>query len=243
MIVLCILREPFNLISQLAIYYAGPPTFYLVTALVDKIEVSRLQNLPVKHPIKFSGIISWAGRSSLEVSISLHQLREASSSGTFHDAPGSHSKLDRFTSAPAPPGFEWHHLMDARFLMVARDARTHKAHAVNPLDLRTPIERAMSERGDHRSASRKRFDTESVLRTVPTAYESEQVHRMFLASLDVAAGSLNARLKPPNTTWLTDTALKTLMVCHAEERNIHNKIFGGFLMRQVRVITLLYLSL
>lgn len=205
-----------------------------MTALVDKIELSRLQNLPVKHPIKFSGLISWAGRSSLEVSMSLHQLREAC--GTFHDAPGAHSKLDRFTKAPAPPGFEWHHLMDARFLMVARDARTHKAHAVNSLDLRTPVEVAMAESGDHRSARRKRFDTESVLRTVPTQYESEQVHRMFLSSLDVAAGSLNARLKPPNTVWLTDTALKTLMVCHAEERNIHNKIFGGFLMRQVRIL-------
>ena len=100
--------------------------------------------------------------------------------------------------------------------MVARDARTHKAHTVNSLDLRTPVERAMYESGDHRAASRKRFDTESVLRAVPTPYESEQVHRMFLASLDVSAGSLNARLKPPNTAWLTDTALKTMMVCHAE---------------------------
>jgi acyl-coenzyme A thioesterase 9 len=32
--------------------------------------------------------------------------------------------------------------------------------------------------------------------------------------------------------WISETIVKTSLICHMEERNVYNKIFGGFLMRQ-----------
>lgn len=32
--------------------------------------------------------------------------------------------------------------------------------------------------------------------------------------------------------WISETGIKAAVVCHPEERNVYNKIFGGFLMRQ-----------
>jgi acyl-coenzyme A thioesterase 9 len=37
--------------------------------------------------------------------------------------------------------------------------------------------------------------------------------------------------KPKNVIWMKDTVQKSLMLCMPQDRNIHNKIFGGYLMR------------
>ncbi|PVD18341.1 hypothetical protein C0Q70_20890 [Pomacea canaliculata] len=44
--------------------------------------------------------------------------------------------------------------------------------------------------------------------------------------------TFNIRVKPENTVWMRDTQLKTISICHPEERNLWSKIFGGFLMRK-----------
>ena len=37
---------------------------------------------------------------------------------------------------------------------------------------------------------------------------------------------------PVNHVWMEDSKLKNVIVCFPEQRNLYNKIFGGFLMRQ-----------
>lgn len=40
---------------------------------------------------------------------------------------------------------------------------------------------------------------------------------------------LTARL--PAVVWMSETELQSAILVHPQERNIHSKIFGGFLMR------------
>ena len=44
--------------------------------------------------------------------------------------------------------------------------------------------------------------------------------------------SFNNRSLPEDSVWLESTALKNAIVCFPEKRNIHNKIFGGYVMRK-----------
>lgn len=44
--------------------------------------------------------------------------------------------------------------------------------------------------------------------------------------------SFRSRVLPPNAVWMENSKLKSLEICHPQERNIFNRIFGGFLMRK-----------
>merc|ERR1712227_210263 len=44
--------------------------------------------------------------------------------------------------------------------------------------------------------------------------------------------SFASRTVPDGALWMEDLKLKNVLVCNPESRNIHNKIFGGWLMRQ-----------
>ncbi|XP_070213082.1 acyl-coenzyme A thioesterase 9, mitochondrial-like isoform X3 [Littorina saxatilis] len=46
------------------------------------------------------------------------------------------------------------------------------------------------------------------------------------------SGTFNIRVKPENSVWMDKTILKNLRICQPEQKNLYNKIFGGFLMRQ-----------
>lgn len=55
---------------------------------------------------------------------------------------------------------------------------------------------------------------------------------MFLSTLDPKTISFRSRVLPPNAVWMENSKLKSLEICHPQERNIFNRIFGGFLMRK-----------
>lgn len=50
--------------------------------------------------------------------------------------------------------------------------------------------------------------------------------------IDDATLSFSSRKLPANSVWMEQLKLKNVLVCNPESRNIHNKIFGGWLMRQ-----------
>uniref|UniRef100_A0A673GG22 Acyl-CoA thioesterase 9, tandem duplicate 2 n=1 Tax=Sinocyclocheilus rhinocerous TaxID=307959 RepID=A0A673GG22_9TELE len=63
----------------------------------------------------------------------------------------------------------------------------------------------------------------------PAAEERTLIHNLFLNTLNTRFLS---RILPTNSVWMEDAKLKGLEICHPEERNIFNRIFGGFLMRK-----------
>jgi len=72
------------------------------------------------------------------------------------------------------------------------------------------------------------------VRIIENAWQRKFKQSLFLSKLDKKALSFKARVKPVNHVWMEDTKLKNLVICQPEYRNRFNKIFGGFIMRQVR---------
>ncbi|XP_049605920.1 acyl-coenzyme A thioesterase 9, mitochondrial isoform X2 [Syngnathus scovelli] len=175
----------------------------IVTALVDKIDM-RQQVIYPDCDIKFTGHVTWVGKTSIEAKMHMTQYRNG---------------------AYAP-------VLDATFVMVARDPENKRAAFVNPLSPKAPEEEELLMQGEANKSRRVELSTASLLKVAPTAEERKIVHGLFLNTLDTKTVSFRSRVLPPNSVWMEDAKLKGLEICHPQERNIFNRIFGGFLMRK-----------
>uniref|UniRef100_UPI00398F4249 acyl-coenzyme A thioesterase 9, mitochondrial-like isoform X3 n=1 Tax=Pristiophorus japonicus TaxID=55135 RepID=UPI00398F4249 len=177
--------------------------FSIVTALVDEIDLVRNVIRP-DCDLKFTGNVTWVGRSSLEVQMKVSQYYD----GIFNLA------------------------LEATFVMVARDAGNKSAALVNPLKPEGPEEERLFQQGNLNKKERAKLKENSLLKVAPNEEERKIIHEMFLETLDINTASFLSRILPKNSVWMEDTKLKSLEICHPQERNIFNKIFGGFLMRK-----------
>lgn len=176
----------------------------IVTAMVDRIDMLE-HSILADRDMKIRGHVSWVGRSSMEITMNVSQETENGN---------------------------WAELLIAKFVMVARDVATKKAAVVCPLLCETDEEKKLFEVGEALKNERQQDAKISLFKSVPTPDESKSIHELFLNTLDLKKATLKARVLPPNGIWMEETKLKTVIVCHPEERNLYNKIFGGFLMRQ-----------
>ncbi|XP_064413304.1 acyl-CoA thioesterase 9, tandem duplicate 1 isoform X1 [Latimeria chalumnae] len=175
----------------------------IVTAMVDKIDMRKNVIYPDRD-VKFTGNVTWAGKTSMEITIHMFQ---------YHDG------------ACSP-------VLEATFVMVARDPENKKAAFVNPLIPEGPEEEALFQRGEMNKKRRVETGSASLLKMAPTQEERNVIHNIFLNTLDTKTVSFHSRYLPPNSVWMEDAKLKGLEICHPKERNIFNRIFGGFLMRK-----------
>uniref|UniRef100_A0A3Q2Z3G6 Acyl-CoA thioesterase 9, tandem duplicate 1 n=1 Tax=Hippocampus comes TaxID=109280 RepID=A0A3Q2Z3G6_HIPCM len=175
----------------------------IVTALVDKIDM-RQQVIYPDCDIKFTGHVTWVGNTSIEAKMHMTQYRNG---------------------AYCP-------VLDATFVMVARDPENKRAAFVNPLSPEGPEEEELYRQGEANKSRRVELSTASLLKVAPTAEERKIVHGLFLNTLDTKTVSFRSRVLPPDSVWMEDSKLKGLEICHPQERNIFNRIFGGFLMRK-----------
>ncbi|XP_010594044.2 acyl-coenzyme A thioesterase 9, mitochondrial isoform X1 [Loxodonta africana] len=175
----------------------------IVTALVDKIDMCK-KSISPEQDIKFSGHVSWVGKTSMEVKMQMLQLH----------------------------GDEYTPVLGATFVMVARDSENKGPAFVNPLLIESPEEEELFAQGELNKGRRIAFSSTSLLKVAPSAEERTTIHEMFLNTLDSKTISFRSRVLPPNAVWMEDSKLKSLLVCHPQERNIFNRIFGGFLMRK-----------
>jgi len=174
----------------------------IVTAMVDSIDFTR--PLRADCDIKMSGHVTWAGGSSAEVSIELEQEVEG----------------------------VWVRCTEATFVMVARDPLNKTASFVNPLKLVTSDEKEVFQRGIENKKRRISMNADSLFKVPPTLEEQLIIHNIFINTVDHRGFSFKARVKPENSAWFEDANLKNLIVCQPDNRNIYNKIYGGFIMRQ-----------
>uniref|UniRef100_A0A670I3Z5 Acyl-CoA thioesterase 9 n=1 Tax=Podarcis muralis TaxID=64176 RepID=A0A670I3Z5_PODMU len=181
----------------------------IVTALVDKIGLWK-QDIRPDCDIKFIGNVSWVGRTSMEVK--MHMLQ-------FHDGA-------------------YHPVLDATFVMVARDPENKSFETgggwIQLLETYFHQVIFCSFSFTRLANKTRRVDSSraSLLKMAPTAEERNIVHDIFLNTLDPRTVSFRSRLLPPTAVWMEDAKLKGLEICHPQERNIFNRIFGGFLMRK-----------
>merc|ERR1712227_123061 len=176
-----------------------------VTARMDHLTIR--ENVRNDKDIFLKGHVTWVGSSSAEVGVRMEQ--EDGEDGTGK------------------------HLCEARFVMVARDAASGtKAAPINPLSLTTPEEKHLFNLGEKSISSRAKADQDSLFKEPPSKEESSLIHKMFLSTVDHKARSFSARMKPENSSWMTDSKLKSIMLCEPEHRNDYNKVFGGLIMEK-----------
>ena len=175
----------------------------VVTAAVDHIEIDPKKKIITSRDVpnlKLSGIVSYAGSTSLEVSILVDSQR----------------------------GEDWIPMAQANFIMVARNTDGTKiSEKLLPLvasqeEKEGKEEGVIIEEGKIRNEARKKRRETSLDILPPTARESAQIHELFK----------NAKTRHPNAIPVSKTKLQSTKLCHPQERNIHNRIFGGFLMRE-----------
>lgn len=182
----------------------GQPTPYIiVTAAVDDIELS-VAKPDVHHDVKLSGSVVNAGRSSLDISIKLEKK----------------------------VGSSWEQMTIAHFTMVARNSTLTGPAIVNKLVLDTNEEaikhKDAAERRERKIAAAKM----SLLTHPPNPLEQQLIHEKFMTSVDLKDVSLNKRVLPEGSVWMEDSILTGCHFPHPENRNHHNTVFGGYLMRQ-----------
>lgn len=116
----------------------------------------------------------------------------------------------------------------ARITMVAVDSATGKSVRVNPLVTRTDKEKKISEYAQD-CKSHKRLVGESALsKAPPTEDERLTLHDIYMnySKQEKAAESAEP------SVWMEDTKLQSVFLMQPQDRNIHNKVFGGYLMRR-----------
>lgn len=176
--------------------------YTFVTVLVDKIDFTDL--VPTHDAdIRLSGHVSWVGRTSVEIVVWMEQKL--------------HGK--------------WRKLTRALFLMAARDATNTKAALINPLVPANEEEKVIFDGGESRKKRRIQLQKEDLLKTEPNDFEQGLVHDLFVKSIDTKSRAFNKRILPPGYVWMEDVTMANIVFSHPEDRNAHNKVFGGFLMR------------
>ncbi|CAG0887800.1 unnamed protein product [Darwinula stevensoni] len=182
-----------------------PLPYNLVTALVDQIRFVQGQ-ISSDRDLRLSGHVSFVGKSSLEISLALHQFGEK----------------------PHP----WNLITHAWFVMVLRHAVLDQAVPANPLKPASDLELKLYNQGKNNALRRKTDGEESLLRKPPTEQERFIIHDLFLRTLNPEKHTFQSRVRPLGYIWMEDAKLKKVVICHLEDRNQLGKIFGGFIMRQ-----------
>eukprot|EP00761_Pharyngomonas_kirbyi_P011825 gb/GECH01011851.1/.p1 GENE.gb/GECH01011851.1/~~gb/GECH01011851.1/.p1 ORF type:complete len:474 (+),score=96.17 gb/GECH01011851.1/:1-1422(+) len=115
------------------------------------------------------------------------------------------------------------HLMCGYFTLVARD-KNNKSAPVNKVVPKTEWEQHLFEQGKQKKELRKAAAEKSLMRSPPNDDERLLIHNMFLQSID--------DIPDQPSVPMIDTRQAKVLIMHPQERNIHGKTFGGYLMRE-----------
>lgn len=121
----------------------------------------------------------------------------------------------------------WHKITRSLFLIAARDAVCKKAAVVNPLQPLNDYEKEMLKRGESRKIHRIKSAQEHVWKVIPSVEEQQLIHDLYIKTCgDVTANPVQTGCVP-----MEQCTISNVIFSHPEDRNIHNTVFGGFIMR------------
>ncbi|KAH7685106.1 Acyl-CoA hydrolase protein [Dioscorea alata] len=175
----------------------------LVTASVDKMVLKR--PIQVDTDVKISGAVTWVGRSSIEIRMEVTQ--------------------------PQEDGLVDPVVLTANFTFVARDSKTAKSAPVNRLLPETEQEKSLYQEGETRDKLRKERREEQK-KAFERGWHSLHGEVDKLKSL-LAEGRVFCdlpALADRDSILMRDTSLENSLICQPQQRNLHGRIFGGFLM-------------
>ncbi|XP_074320102.1 acyl-coenzyme A thioesterase 2, chloroplastic-like [Silene latifolia] len=179
----------------------------MASALI--LVTASVDKILLKRPIRVDtdlrlvGAVTWVGRSSMEMQLEVLQSSLDSSQLTDEQA------------------------LVANFTFVARDAETGKSAPINKISPETEQEKLLWEQAEARNQMRKlkRMEKRSEMDNQESRRISELLSegRIFV---DMPA------LADRDSILIRDTCLQSSIICQPQQRNIHGRIFGGFLMRK-----------
>ncbi|KAF5343397.1 hypothetical protein D9757_013817 [Collybiopsis confluens] len=200
---------------------------YIVTASVERLDM--LRPLNATHDLRFSGQVIYTGKSSMEVFVRIESL--AKDAGEKDET-----------------------VLLGRFSMVCRDAKTNLAHPINALHVSTPEESTLFAIGQELKRRRASLAQRSLGRVPPSSEEAAALHENFLKFGEVidqpnyigyhhetnneirtVSSKKNGGLATLDYTAelvpMGETRVERCMLMFPQERNVHQKVFGGYLMR------------
>ncbi|XP_060864453.1 acyl-coenzyme A thioesterase 9, mitochondrial-like isoform X1 [Metopolophium dirhodum] len=189
-----------------------PTPYVVVTLLVDDVVINA-NRFPDKDLI-LSGQVTHVGKTSLEVTLWLEQ---------FND-----DKFERITRA--------------HFVFVARDPTNTSSVMVNNLVPVGEREKNLMILSAKKNEDRKMARQNSILNKMPTPEEQSLIYETFMKTVDRKEPIIGNKILPENSVWMDDTMLETNILCHPEDRNLHNTVFGGYLMRVATELAFLVAS-
>ncbi|KAK3829219.1 MAG: acyl-CoA thioester hydrolase [Benniella sp.] len=175
----------------------------IVTASVDRIDFLKPWGI---RDLRLSGHVTYVGFSSMEVFMKVEEI-----SADKPDEPGDI-------------------MLVARFTMVARDACTGKAAQVNPMDLQNDAEKKLFQMGEDHKAKKRLAAEQALTKRPPTEDERFLIHELYL-EYSKYDDPHRMEKKPVGVEWMSNTKMSAIQIMQPQDRNIHDKIFGGYLMR------------
>ncbi|KAL0897267.1 hypothetical protein Bca101_081228 [Brassica carinata] len=163
----------------------------------------------MKRPIRVDadlsivGAVTWVGRSSMEMQLQVLQTQDA-------NHPSESVALE------------------ANFTFVARDAKTGKSTPINQVTPETEHEKILWKEAEERNKLRKQ-------KRVQGKEEQEKLKDLERLNDLLAEGRVfldMPALADRNSILIKDTSHENSLICQPQQRNIHGRIFGGFLMRK-----------
>lgn len=131
----------------------------------------------------------------------------------------------------------WERITRALFVIAARDPTNHKAAFVNAIEPGNEREKEILAGGEDRKKNRIQLQRQHVGKTIPNSVEQSIIHDLYLRTLDEKEMRLNTKFLPPGYVWMSDATVSNVVFSHPENRNLHNTLFGGFIMRQAVELT------
>lgn len=178
----------------------------LVTASVDKMVLKK--PISVDIDLKLVGAVIWVGRSSIEIQL---EVTQSAANGSSTDEEESVA-------------------LRGNFIFVARDSKTGKATPVNRLCPETEKEKSLYEKAEERNATRKR-KRDVVIKDIANGGKGVSSRLESLLAEGRIFCDMPA-LADRDTILMRDTRLENSLICQPQQRNLHGRIFGGFLMQR-----------
>lgn len=187
----------------------------IVTASVDHIILFR--PLSIKNDLKITGRVVLVGRSSMEILLQVDTI-----------------SVDAQTGAQTTE-----RAIEAHFTMVARSTSGEKAIMIPDLQTSNAEEEQHYRRAQEARARRKASLDHSIYTNLPKPQEHEIIHKIFynvpdnlsLPAMSSAKGMSTEKDLSHGYIKMENTFRSSVFVMQPQKRNIHGKVFGGYLMR------------
>ncbi|KAK6266344.1 hypothetical protein QUC31_017181 [Theobroma cacao] len=157
----------------------------------------------VDFDLKISGAVTWVGRSSMEIQLEVTQSTQ--------DSPNPSDSI----------------AFVANFTFVARDSQTGKSAPVNQILPETEGEKLLWKEAEERNKMRKQKRAERK----KDANNSDE-DRLYSLLAEGRVFCDMPALADRDSILIRDTCHENSLICQPQQRNIHGRIFGGFLMRK-----------